>query len=199
MRMDTWAWIVIIAVVVIAVALIAWAASRKRRTNELRERFGPEYDRTMTSDGDRREAESDLRERMERHEALNIRPLDPDAADRYRREWRDVQARFVDAPDESLRRADGLITEVMQRRGYPMSDFEQRSADLSVEHAQTVQDYRAAHAISMQASQGQASTEDQRQGMVHYRALFDDMVGSGAETDGAETNTMETSDRQVNR
>ncbi|HJX07535.1 MAG TPA: hypothetical protein VJ736_05630 [Actinomycetota bacterium] len=187
--MDTWAWIVIIAVVVIAVALIAWAASRKRRTNELRERFGPEYDRTMTSDGDRREAESDLRERMERHEALNIRPLDPDAADRYRREWRDVQARFVDAPDESLSRADGLITEVMQRRGYPMTDFEQRSADLSVEHGDTVQDYRAAHAISMATSRGQASTEDQRQAMVHYRSLFDEMIGADTEA----------SDRQVNR
>jgi hypothetical protein len=196
---DAWIWIVVIAAVVIVVALIAWAATRKRKTDELRERFGPEYDRALSRDGGRREGESELRERVERHDALNIQTLSPDAAARYRQEWRDVQARFVDAPDESLRRADGLITEVMQRRGYPMSDFEQRSADLSVEHAQTVQDYRAAHAISMQASQGQASTEDQRQGMVHYRALFDDMVGSGAETDGAETNTMETSDRQVNR
>jgi hypothetical protein len=196
---DAWIWIVVIAAVVIVVALIAWAATRKRKTDELRERFGPEYDRALSRDGGRREGESELRERVERHDALNIQPLSPDAAARYREEWRDVQARFVDSPDESLRRADGLITEVMQRRGYPMSDFEQRSADLSVEHAQTVQDYRAAHAISMQASQGQASTEDQRQGMVHYRALFDDMVGSGAETDGAETNTMETSDRQVNR
>ena len=197
---DAWVWIVIIVAVMIVVALIAWAATRKRKTDELRERFGPEYDRALSRDGGRREGESELRERVERHDALNIQPLSPDAAARYRQEWRDVQARFVDAPDESLRRADGLITEVMQRRGYPMSDFEQRSADLSVEHAQTVQDYRAAHAISMQASQGQASTEDQRQGLVHYRALFDDMVGAGAETDGAAaTNTMETSDRQVNR
>ena len=197
---DAWVWIVVIAAVVIVVALIAWAATRKRKTDELRERFGPEYDRALSRDGGRREGESELRERVECHDALDIQPLSPDAAARYRQEWRDVQARFVDAPDESLRRADGLITEVMQRRGYPMSDFEQRSADLSVEHAQTVQDYRAAHAISMQASQGQASTEDQRQGMVHYRALFDDMVGAGAETDGAAaTNTMETSDRQVNR
>jgi hypothetical protein len=195
MQMPTWVWIAIIVAIVIVVALIAWAATRKRHTDELRDRFGPEYDRALSRDGGRRDAESELRERVERHEALNIQPLAPDAADRYRQEWRDVQARFVDAPDESLRRADGLITEVMQRRGYPMSDFEQRSADLSVDHAQTVQDYRAAHAISAQAARGQASTEDQRQAMVHYRALFDDMLESGTSTN----NGVETSDRQVNR
>lgn len=192
--MPTWVWIVIIAAIVIVVALIAWTATRKRRTDELRDKFGPEYDRAVSRDGGRRDAESELRERVERHDALNIQPLAPDAAERYRQEWRDVQARFVDAPDDSLRRADGLITEVMQRRGYPMSDFEQRSADLSVDHAQTVQDYRAAHAVSMQTSRGQASTEDQRQAMVHYRALFDDMLGAGTSTNGADT-----SDRQVNR
>lgn len=192
--MDTWVWIGIIAAIVIVVALIAWAATRKRRTDELRDRFGPEYDRALSRDGSRREGESELRERVERHDALNILPLSPDTASRYRQEWRDVQMRFVDAPEESLRRADGLITEVMQRRGYPMSDFEQRSADLSVDHAQTVQDYRAAHAVSVQTSRGQASTEDQRQAMVHYRALFDDMLGTGAETNGADT-----SQQQVNR
>ena len=192
--MDTWVWIGIIAAIVIVVALIAWAATRKRRTDELRDRFGPEYDRALSRDGSRREGESELRERVERHDALNILPLSPDTASRYRQEWRDVQMRFVDAPEESLRRADGLITEVMQRRGYPMSDFEQRSADLSVDHAQTVQDYRAAHAVSVQTFRGQASTEDQRQAMVHYRALFDDMLGTGAET-----NASDTSQRQVNR
>jgi hypothetical protein len=197
--MATWIWIVIIAAIVIVVALIAWAATRKRRTDELRQRFGPEYDRALSHDGGRKEGESELRERVERHDALNIQPLSPDVASRYRQEWRDVQARFVDAPDDSLHRADGLITEVMQRRGYPMSDFEQRSADLSVEHAQTVQDYRAAHAVSMQASRGQASTEDQRQAMVHYRALFDDMLGAGSETNGAATNDADTTQRQVNR
>ena len=197
--MATWIWIVIIAAIVIVVALIAWAATRKRRTDELRERFGPEYDRALSRDGGRKEGESELRERVERHDALNIQPLSPDVASRYRQEWRDVQARFVDAPDESLHRADGLITEVMQRRGYPMSDFEQRSADLSVEHAQTVQDYRAAHAVSVQTSRGQASTEDQRQAMVHYRALFDDMLGAGSETDGVATNGADTTERRVNR
>ena len=197
--MATWIWIVIIAAIVIVVALIAWAATRKRRTDELRERFGPEYDRALSRDGGRKEGESELRERVERHDALNIQPLSPDVASRYRQEWRDVQARFVDAPDESLHRADGLITEVMQRRGYPMSDFEQRSADLSVEHAQTVQDYRAAHAVSVQTSRGQASTEDQRQARVHYRALFDDMLGGGSETNGVATNGADTTERRVNR
>lgn len=186
--MDTWVWIVIIAAIVIVVALIVWAVARKRRTDELRERFGPEYDRALNHEGGRREAESDLREREKRHEALDIQPLNPDTADRYRLEWRDVQAKFVDAPEDSLRRADGLITEVMQRRGYPMSDFEQRSADLSVDHGQTVQDYRAAHAVSMQSSRGQATTEDLREAMVHYRSLFDEMVGAGASQSTGEVN-----------
>ena len=184
--MDSWVWIVIVAAVVIVIALVAWAIVNKRRTDELRGRFGPEYDRALRSDGGRREAESDLRERVDRHEALDIKPLDPNTAVRYRQEWRDVQARFVDAPEDALRRADGLITEVMQRRGYPMSDFEQRSADLSVEHGATVQDYRAAHAISLAAEHGQSTTEDQREAMVHYRSLFDEMVGAGtAPSDGA--------------
>jgi len=186
MQMDSWVWIVIVAAVVIVIALVAWAIANKRRTDALRGRFGPEYDRALRSDGGRREAESDLRERVDRHEALDIKPLDPNTAVRYRQEWRDVQARFVDAPEDALRRADGLITEVMQRRGYPMSDFEQRSADLSVEHGATVQDYRAAHAISLATEHGQSTTEDQREAMVHYRSLFDEMVGAGtAPSDGA--------------
>ena len=182
--MDSWVWIVIVAAVVIVIALVAWAFANKRRTDELRGRFGPEYDRALRSDGGRREGESDLRERVERHDALNIQPLDQNTAERYRQEWRDVQARFVDAPEDSLRRADGLITEVMQRRGYPMSDFEQRSADLSVEHGETVQDYRAAHAVATKGDV--ATTEDLREAMVHYRSLFDEMVGAGtAPSDGA--------------
>jgi hypothetical protein len=186
MQMDSWVWIVIVAAVVIVIALVAWAIVNTRRTDELRGRFGPEYDRALRSDGGRREAESDLRERVDRYEALNIRPLDANTADRYRQEWRDVQAKFVDAPEDSLRRADGLITEVMQRRGYPMSDFEQRSADLSVEHGTAVQDYRAAHAVSMATERGQSTTEDQREAMVHYRSLFDEMVGAGTDSnDGA--------------
>ena len=186
--MDAWVWIVIIAAIVIVIALIVWAATRKRRSDELRERFGPEYDRALAHEGGRRQAESDLLEREKRHDALDIQPLNPDTASRYRQEWQDVQAKFVDAPEESVRRADGLITEVMQRRGYPMSDFEQRSADLSVEHGETVQDYRSAHAVSMAASRGQATTEDLRGAMVHYRALFIEMVGAGnGSTDGEGT------------
>ena len=184
--MDTWIWVVVIAAVVLVVASVAWAATRKRRTEELRNRFGPEYDRALARDGSRREGEAELRERVERHEALDIRPLSSETASRYRREWRDIQGAFVDAPDESLRRADGLITEVMQQRGYPMRDFEQRFEDLSVDHAQAVQDYRSAHAVWVQTSRGRASTEEQRQAMVHYRALFDDMLGAGAETNGVD-------------
>jgi len=183
--METWVWILIAAVIVAVIVVIAaaWALQGRRRAH-LRDRFGPEYDRALSSDGGRREGESDLRERVERHDALNIQPLDPNTAERYRQEWRDVQAKFVDAPEDSLRRADGLITEVMQRRGYPMSDFEQRSADLSVEHGTTVQDYRAAHAVATKGDL--VTTEDLREAMVHYRSLFDEMVGAGtAPSDGA--------------
>jgi hypothetical protein len=175
--MDDWIWIAVVVVVVV-VALVVWSVSRKRRSDALRNRFGPEYDHVLTETGDRKVAESDLKGRLERRDELDIRPLPPATADRYRAEWRDVQARFVDAPEEALTRADGLITSVMRARGYPMDDFEQRSADVSVDHAEVVEDYRAAHAISLANDHGKATTEDLRQGMVHYRSLFEQMLES---------------------
>jgi hypothetical protein len=165
-------------VALVVIVLIAMAVARKRRTETLQERFGPEYDRTVTETGGRRDAEGELRDRIRRHEELDLRPLAPAAADRYRVEWRDVQSRFVDSPAGAIGQADALILEVMRERGYPMDedDFEQRSADLSVEHSDVMDDYRAAHAISMANDQGRATTEDLRQAMVHYRSLFERLV-----------------------
>jgi hypothetical protein len=181
--MDAWVWIVI-AIAVVFVVIAAWIVARNRRTRELRERFGPEYDRAVTEEGDRRHAEGELRERVKRRDELDIRPLPPASAQRYMGEWREVQARFVDAPEQALGQADGLVTDVMRERGYPMDDFEQRSADISVDHPDVVDDYRAAHGISMANDQGHASTEDLRQAMVHYRALFERLVEADETSSG---------------
>jgi hypothetical protein len=173
--MDTWVWIVIAAAAVVVVLLAVWAAARKkRRTSELREGFGPEYDRTVEEAGSRRRAESELAEREKRREALDITPLAPGARDRFADRWRTVQERFVDDPSGALNDAHVLVIEVMRERGYPTDDFEQRAADVSVDHPNVVENYRAAHAISERGDD--ADTEEQRQGLVHYRALFDELL-----------------------
>jgi FtsZ-interacting cell division protein ZipA len=173
--MDTGLLIAIVIVVVLLLVL-AFFASRQRRSRRLRDRFGPEYERTVAQTGDRRAAESELREREERREKLRIVPLDAAARDRYVAAWHQTQARFVDEPAEAVREADRLITSVMRDRGYPIDDFEQRAADVSVDHPQVVDDYRAAHAIAAANERSEASTEDLRQAMVHYRSLFEDLL-----------------------
>jgi hypothetical protein len=170
--------LIVLAVLVVAGVLITVAA--RRRSQRLRERFGPEYDRAVQQAGGRRPAESELTARQRRVERLEIRPLDQDVRDEYARRWRDVQARFVDEPVESVRTADVLVVDVMRERGYPVEDFDQREADLSVEHPQVVERYRAARGISMAADRDQATTEDLRQAMVHYRALFEDLLDAGS-------------------
>ncbi len=174
--MDTWVWVVVGVAVVLAVALVLWSFARRRRTERLRDRFGPEYDRAVEDVGQRREAESELEQREKRRDQLDIRPLQPAARDRYRESWRVTQARFVDAPGEAVKQADLLVMEVMRERGYPVDDFERRSADISVDHPHMVGNYRAAHAISVANDNGQASTEDLRQAMVHYRSLFEELL-----------------------
>ena len=179
--MDTWAWIVI-AIVALAVIVVAiWAAVAKRRTTTLRDQFGSEYERTMDLSDSRRDAESELSARRERRAALDIRPLSPSARDRYADAWRDVQAGFVDEPAASLVEADRLLLIVMRERGYPMDDFEQRVADISVDHPEVVEHYRIAHVISVDAEDQRVTTEDMRQGLVHYRALFEDLLGEDDE------------------
>jgi FtsZ-interacting cell division protein ZipA len=180
--MDTGLLVVILIVLALLVVL-ALVASRQMRSRRLRERFGPEYDRTVAEAGDRKQAESQLQERTERRQQLDIVPLDPADRDRYVEAWRQTQARFVDEPAEATREADRLITDVMRKRGYPIDDFEQRAADISVDHPQVVDDYRAAQAIAAANERSEASTEDLRQALVHYRSLFEDLLEVGRADD----------------
>jgi hypothetical protein len=176
--MPTWAWIVIVVVAALIVlgAIMAW--TQQRRRGQLQDRFGSEYDRTVSEQGDRRAAERELAERERKRERLDIVPLSPEAQEKYSASWRDVQGRFVDDPADAVNEADGLVTSVMRDRGYPIDDFDQRADDISVDHPDVVENYRAAHSVYVKASDGNggASTEDLRQGFVHYRALFSELL-----------------------
>jgi len=176
--MPVWAWIVIGIVLVVGAAS---AAYRQRRSRGLKDRFGPEYERAVAERGGRWKAESELAARQRRRKELDIRPMDPASRERYAKDWRSAQARFVDDPSGAVGEADRLVMVVMRERGYPMEEFEQRSADISVDHADVVDDYRAAHGISLANDHGQANTEDLRQAMVHYRRLFENLLESGGE------------------
>jgi hypothetical protein len=171
-NVPTWGWAVIAVAAIVLVALVAWSAYRSRRRKGLQERFGSEYDHAVADAPNRREAESELTEREKRREELQIRPLEPASRDRYASEWHNTQAKFVDDPEGAVGEADRLIQQVMRERGYPVDDFEQRTADLSVDHPEVMSNYRAAHGISVANERGKASTEDLRTAMVHYRALF---------------------------
>jgi len=169
-----------VLVAIVAIALIAGAVAlmRQRRSQQLREGFGPEYERTIAETGDRRAAESELAERRARREKIEVRELDPDSRDRYAERWRVAQRAFVDQPAGAVAEADRLVAEVMHERGYPVEqDFERRAADISVDHPVVVENYRAAHAISTRAGRDEASTEDLRQALVHFRALFAELLG----------------------
>jgi len=170
--MPVWGWI-IAAIGVLALIGIGWAMWSRRRTHRLQGQFGPEYDRAIREKGKRRDAESELTARRKRREGMEIRPLAPQSRERYVVAWRATQERFVDAPGQAVHEADALVLDVMRERGYPMENFEQRSADVSVDHPDVVENYRAAHGISLANEQGRASTEDLRQAMVHYRTLFE--------------------------
>ena len=179
--MPAWAWIliVIVAAIVIAAALIGLTA--RRRSSRLQSTFGPEYDRTIDQASSRREAENELVEREKRRKQLDIRPLSPEARDAYAERWRRASADFVDSPASAVSQADALLIEVMRDRGYPMDDFEQRAADISVDHPEVVQRYREGHRLSQLAASGSASTEDLRQAMQHYRELFDELLEPAAD------------------
>ena len=170
--MDTWVWIVIAVAAVIVVLAVIWSATRAKRSRALRDTFGREYDRTVENAGDRRAAEKELRERQKRHDELELRPLSPEARDRYVRQWQSTQTRFVDDPKGAVTEADALVQQVMQERGYPTKEFDRRVADISVDHPDLVEKYRTAHGIAENAERGEASTEDMRHSVRHYRALF---------------------------
>jgi FtsZ-interacting cell division protein ZipA len=174
--MDTWVWIVIAAAVVIVLLAIVWSAKRAKRTSSLQDTFGREYDRTVDQAGDRRAAERELRERQKQHDKLDIRPLSPESRDRYVRRWQSTQTRFVDDPRGAVAEADTLVQEVMQERGYPTKDFERRVADISVDHPDLVEKYRTADGIARASEQGEASTEDMRHSVRHYRALLAELL-----------------------
>jgi hypothetical protein len=169
--MDSGMLIAIIAIAVVVVVLGVYLA-RRRRSVGLRERFGPEYERTVARTGTRRDAESELDARERRHRELTIVELVPEARARYQQAWRNTQSRFVDDPTVATREADQLVMQVMQERGYPMDDFAQWAADVSVDHPDVAQNYRAAHALYRADEQGLATTDDLRQAFVHYRSLF---------------------------
>ena len=178
--MSGWAWAVIIAVVVVIILVLVYSAWQKRRRTALQSKFGPEYGRALNESDNRRQAEKELLERQKRHESLDLKELDPATRERHMQSWSQTQARFVDAPAEAVRDADRLVGQVMTDRGYPMDNFEQRSADISVDHPDVVENYRAAHAISLASDHEQATTEDLRQAMVHYRSLFETLLGTAA-------------------
>lgn len=148
----------------------------RRRSEHLRDRFGPEYDRQLEEAGNRRKAEADLAQREKRVEKLTIRPLSPADQAQFMERWADVQGTFVDDPRRAVDYADALLADVMKARGYPITDFNERAEDISVDHPNVVQNYRSGHEITMRHRRGEANTEDLRQGMIHYRALFEELV-----------------------
>ncbi|GLI00032.1 hypothetical protein [Phytohabitans aurantiacus] len=169
---------VIVVLAVLAVAGIAWYWARRRA---LRERFGPEYDRAVEERESRAAAERELRERERRHSELQLKELSPESRQQYTTDWEEIQARFVEAPDEAVRAADELVSRLIAERGYPNDSYEEQVTHLSVEHARTLGHYRDAHEIYLENERGEASTERLRQALVHYRALFADLLGATPE------------------
>ena len=168
----------ILAALVIGVIILAL---KRRNTSQLKSKFGSEYSRVAETLDSPEKTEADLREREKRAKQLDIRPIGPTDRARFVESWRGIQARFVDDPARAVTDADSLLGEVMTARGYPVGDFEQRAADVSVEHPEVVQNYHTAHAIALRHEQGSAGTEDLRVAMISYRALFDDLVGDAAQ------------------
>ena len=176
--MPNWIWIVVAIAVVIFIVAMVIATRSRRDTDRLKQRFGPEYERTVSEAGDERAAEKELLARERKRDKLDIRPLSAAALNGYANRWRAVQTAFVDHPSSAVGEADLLVTEVMRERGYPVDDFDRQAADISVDHPTVVADYRAAHDIHLAQQKGDVGTEQQRQAFVHYRALFTKLLES---------------------
>ena len=189
--MPDWMWIVVAAAVVVAgvVIMTAAAASNRRKTHRLKQRFGPEYDRTVFEAGDHKAAEKRLAAREHKRSMLDIRPLTPEAHADFSRHWRTVQTGFVDDPSSALGDADRLVTAIMRERGYPVEEFDQQAADISVDHPTVVENYPVAHGIHLSQQKGDVGTELQRQAFVHYRALFEQLL----QTPNHQTRSQEAS------
>ena len=179
--MPAWVWVLIAIAVVAILAVVVWQALMRRQTGRLQEQFGPEYERTLGEADSRRDAEAELQARKERRQQIDVRPLSQAARDRYLQSWQEVQSHFVDDPREAVASADSLIQSVMAERGYPVEDFEQRAADISVDHPQVVENYRHGHRLAQASANGRDSTEDLRQAMRHYRKLFDELAEPAAD------------------
>ncbi|MET8551398.1 hypothetical protein ABZ356_00910 [Micromonospora zamorensis] len=169
--------IVIVLVVLVLVAAAAVAVRQLGRRRALRSKFGPEYDRVVAEQDSRSAAERELRDRERRHAELSLTPLSPESRARYSAAWEELQVRFIDSPGETVGDADVLVTRLIEEQGYPTGDFSDQIAHLSVEHARTLSNYRDAHDIHLRNTRGEASTEELRQAVVHYRALFADLLG----------------------
>jgi hypothetical protein len=192
--MSTGTTVIIIIAIIVVVALVAGIAYNARR-RRIRDRFGPEYDRLIEEGASPRQAEAELAARERRVRGLDIRPLGAEAQARYSQEWQRVQEQFVDAPQDAVASAQRLVMTVMRERGYPTEDTSQALEDLSVDHARTLTHYRAAYEINQRAGDGAASTEDLRQAMIHYRALFQDLLGTETEpADVVEPDVVEPED-----
>jgi hypothetical protein len=166
----------IVAVVALLIVIGAWYYTSKQRRVQLRQRFGPEYDRTVEAVGEPGKAEAILSERAARVDRFKLRPLTQDQADAFSREWHRIQTKFVDDPEGAVTEADQLVTQVMTARGYPLEDFERRAEDVSVDHPNVVENYRTARTLVTRRSRGEAGTEELRQAVVNYRSLFDDLL-----------------------
>lgn len=189
----TW---VLVGVIVVLLVVIGLLLARQQRSRQLKQGFGPEYQRAVAQHGDQRSAEKELMDRRRRVEKFEIRPLDPASHERYTERWAATQRYFVDEPVAAVGDAHALVQEVMRERGYPVEDdFEQRAADISVDHPNLVENYRAAHQISLDARDGRASTEQLRQSMVHFRALFEDLLTPGDEGRTQEPPPADEADR----
>jgi hypothetical protein len=177
---STWLWVIIVlAVVIVAIGILS-SVIRRRRTEALRTDFGPEYDRTVDRSGDQAAAEADLRDRRRRREELELRPLEPLVRQGYMDAWKGTQAEFVDDPASAVVDADNLIQDVMRTRGYPVEDFDDRASLVSVDHPVVVERYRRAHAIIVGEADASGDTENLRQAMQDYRALFVELVEDNA-------------------
>jgi hypothetical protein len=168
--------LIILAALVLAIGIALWMYVQKQRTQKLRSKFGPEYDKAIADHRDRGHAESELRKRTARVAGFNIQPLEAEDRARFTEDWRREQSRFVDDPRAAVNHADTLVQDVMHRRGYPVGDFDQNATDLSVDHPRVVENYRIAHEIALREGQGTSNTEDLRKAMVSYRVLFEDLL-----------------------
>ena len=174
--MTTGSVIAIVIAAIIVVAVVAWVYAQRRRSDQLRQRFGPEYDRAVQQYGQKSNAEAVLEARQKRAEHLHLHPVSPDDRARLDQSWHSVESKFVDDPSGAVAEADDLVVETMRARGYPDTDFEQRVGDLSATYPNLADDYRATHEIALKSRQGQASTEDLRKAMVTYKTLFEQLL-----------------------